>query len=241
MRRPAQKIIFAVSGVALLYVCVLLYPISSFFTRALSVSLVLCLWALLAFLSWRHRFLRVPVAAVTLTILTLFVSPGRNFETSILAESYESELLAYGGTTYLWGGENTLGIDCSGLVRRALVNAAFARGIVTLNPSLIRFGFSLWWHDRSASQIGEGYRDESFIIGDASSVNAIVETDLRLGDLAVTSSGVHVLAYIGNRTWVEADPNIGRVVEIRVPDAENPWFNTPVKIVRWRILDGPAV
>ena len=58
--------------------------------------------------------------------------------------------------------------------------------------------------------------------------------------MAVTSNGVHVLAYVGDSTWIEADPSalVGyKVVQIKAPTS-NAWFNTPVHIVRWRRLDG---
>ena len=48
----------------------------------------------------------------------------------------------------------------------------------------------------------------------------------------MTFNGVHVLAYIGNKTWIEADPNI----EVKTP-ARNAWFNMPVHVMRWRALE----
>lgn len=59
------------------------------------------------------------------------------------------------------------------------------------------------------------------------------------GDMAVTSSGVHVLAYLGERTWIEADPNElqgNRVIRVKTP-TRNAWFNMPVHIMRWRQFD----
>jgi peptidoglycan/LPS O-acetylase OafA/YrhL len=53
--------------------------------------------------------------------------------------------------------------------------------------------------------------------------------------LAVTANGVHVLAYVGNQTWVEADPGEWKVIQVKVP-ATNPWFLVPVRIVRWAQL-----
>ena len=53
---------------------------------------------------------------------------------------------------------------------------------------------------------------------------------------AVTASGVHVLAYLGNGKWIEADPTASTVIEVRVPERSNAWFNMPVKIVRWQVF-----
>jgi hypothetical protein len=56
------------------------------------------------------------------------------------------------------------------------------------------------------------------------------------GDLAVTRSGVHIMAYLGNKRWIEADPAAGSVITITAPSANNSWFHTPMNIVRWGIL-----
>ena len=52
----------------------------------------------------------------------------------------------------------------------------------------------------------------------------------------MTESGVHTLAYLGGQTWIEADPDAGRVLQAQVP-SKSPWFNEPVKIMRWAQLD----
>jgi hypothetical protein len=41
---------------------------------------------------------------------------------------------------------------------------------------------------------------------------------------------------MGNNTWIEADPDIHKVVEIALPST-NPWFHVPVVFVRWKWLD----
>jgi len=61
---------------------------------------------------------------------------------------------------------------------------------------------------------------------------------LKPGDLAVTADGIHIMAYLGNRIWIEADPNMHKVIEVAVPTS-NQWFNTPVVFVRWKWLKAP--
>ncbi|MFN2599036.1 MAG: NlpC/P60 family protein, partial [Pyrinomonadaceae bacterium] len=51
-----------------------------------------------------------------------------------MRRAYIASLESYEGTRYVWGGENSRGIDCSGLVRRGLINADFHEGVVTANP-----------------------------------------------------------------------------------------------------------
>lgn len=58
------------------------------------------------------------------------------------------------------------------------------------------------------------------------------------GDLAVTLSGIHVMAYLGDNTWIGADPGEGRVTQFTVPDKKNSYFATPMRIVRWTALEG---
>jgi NlpC/P60 family protein len=238
-RRPKLQLVAI--GVALTLLGVSLYPIASFYTRLLCVVLVVCLWLLLVTLSWSSRLWRRCLVCVAIVAGALLLAPGRGVRDPHLAERYVAELRRYRGTRYVWGGENRLGIDCSGLVRSALVNAAVRRGIVTVNPSLVRLGVSLWWHDRTARQLGEGYRGDTVPIAVVASANAAGASGLRIGDLAVTVSGIHVLAYVGNGTWVEADPDAHAVLEVQAPEGTNPWFNAPVSIVRWRALSGEAV
>ncbi len=42
---------------------------------------------------------------------------------------------------------------------------------------------------------------------------------------------------LGDKTWVEADPGVKRVIRVSVP-SRNLWFEPPVYIVRWSTLEG---
>lgn len=149
-----------------------------------------------------------------------------------LRRNYVGSLLKYEGTRYIWGGENWLGIDCSGLVRSGLIAANYRQGILHLNPSLVREGFSLWWHDCSARALGEEYRGRTRLLVSAASINVIDYATILPGDIAVTDDGIHTLAYLGDRVWIEADPDVKKVIKVQAP-AKNPWFDQPVKVMRW--------
>jgi hypothetical protein len=222
------------SGVALLAIAAI--PVSNFVTRALALFLVPVLWVLLAALAWPKRWLCLGLLAGGALCLGGVVGPGRAFSAGDLQNAVCRELLAYEGTPYVWGGENRFGIDCSGLVRCALVNAAIKRGVVTGNPALVRFGLSLWWHDCSARDLGQGHRGLTVPVGSFTSVNATNPSVLQPADLAVTATGVHVLAYVGADTWVEADPTAHRVLVAKVPEPGNWWFQVPVRVERWQVL-----
>ena len=106
-----------------------------------------------------------------------------------------------------------------------------------MNPRLTRFALSLWWHDASAEALGQEYRQQTKYLFATSSINELDQNKVMPGDIAVTASGVHVLACLGGGEWIEADPHFGKVVIIKLPAEKNPWFQEPVKILRWRELD----
>lgn len=60
---------------------------------------------------------------------------------------------------------------------------------------------------------------------------------LQPGDIAVTTTGIHMLAYLGGDDWIQADPNLGQVAILNGRADENSWFRSPVKMYRWRILE----
>jgi hypothetical protein len=120
------------------------------------------------------------------------------------------------------------------------ISANVSMGIKTLNPRLVRQALYLWWNDCSALALRDEYRGVTVRVNDAKRINWADEQALRPGDLAVTANGVHVLAYVGNQTWVEADPGEWKVLQVKVP-AKNPWFLVPVRMVRWaQLQDEPA-
>ena len=194
------------------------------------------LWGGLLIFNWQKRMIRAFLLACTGVIALFLILPGRTGDASKLRTSYVASLGNYEGTIYIWGGESRLGIDCSGLVRKGLIMADYHQGISTLNPALLRTGFSLWWHDCSAQALGEEYRHGTRQLFSAPSLNELDHSKILPGDIAVTRNGVHTLAYIGNQTWIEADPTVRRVIKVQVP-TKNAWFGEPVNILRWTQLE----
>jgi hypothetical protein len=105
-------------------------------------------------------------------------------------------------------------------------------GLKTLNPQPLRKALELWWYDCSARALRDEYRGFTSRLLTAQSINSIDSARLPPGSIAVTSDGIHILAYIGDARWIQADPGLGKVVEISVP-ADNKWFKVPVQLVRW--------
>ncbi len=235
----------------------------------LFLSASLCLFPILFLLFWYSPIVNIPIRAATVIfgILTVFgllfavrkkqwifttlsslcvivliflALPTRPPQHRVeLRTAYINAMRSYLNCPYMWGGEGRFGIDCSGLMRRGLEDALVRQGLVGFNPLLIRQGLSLWWHDTTAREMGRGYKGRTRLIATCPSLNEFDHSQLQPGDMAVTTSGVHVMAYLGNGQWIAADPSPGKVVTFTIPEKENSYFSTPMNLVRWRILEDP--
>lgn len=163
-------------------------------------------------LVWRWKVWRI-IILLGLVLFCAFVSwPGRNrTDSSRLRQRFVHRLQAYNGVRYIYGGENSRGIDCSGLVRAAMVRALLDDGLASANPDLVRAAFRLWWRDTNAIQLGKGGNGLTLPIGDATPMPMRAASNVRPGDLAVTTAGSHVLACLDDHRWIEADPDVSRV------------------------------
>lgn len=232
----AQRIgvvVWAVVFAALL--AALAYPISIGLIRLFIVTAVPVLWISAILLARRKKAVAAAIALAGLLVLGFAALPGRIPELGRLRQAYIDELRTYEGSRYIWGGENRIGIDCSGLVRRALINAHVRLAVCTLNSRALRTALDLWWYDCSAQALGDQYRGFTIAVFKASSANAADESALQPGDIGVTASGVHVLAYLGDREWIQAEPGLLEVVILRVP-SDNGWMNQPLNIMRWTMM-----
>ena len=147
--------------------------------------------------------------------------------------AYTNALRSYEGVRYIWGGESRLGIDCSGLIRCAMIDASLAEGWSRKDLGLLRAAAALWWYDASAKEIGAGYNGRTYVFQEATTLNTVDYAKLSPGDLAVTDSGMHILAYLGDQTWIDADPKGKFAVVTDKAPSKDVWFSTPVKLLRW--------
>lgn len=222
-------------AVLILFIAIWLFPVSTTATRSIGLALFSVIWIGLIALAWSHRFLRFSLIGFSMLCAIFLVLPTRRHpDTTSLRNAYVAGLRHYDGVTYYWGGESPKGIDCSGLIRRGLIDSFFLRGISTFDAGLVRHAFWLWWHDCTARDLGEGHSNTTHL-ADTPSINALDHSKILPGDLAVTSDGLHIMAYLGDNHWIEADPGIGQVVTISVP-THNAWFRVPMNIVRWNVL-----
>jgi hypothetical protein len=94
-----------------------------------------------------------------------------------------------------------------------------------------------WWFDASAKSLGNGYRSYTVGLEPRGRISEMDESGLEPGDLAVTTNGRHILAYLGDGYWIQADPSLGKVATLHGKRDENPWFQTPITTHRWSVLN----
>jgi hypothetical protein len=225
-------------GLTVLWILLLVYPVRTEYFRTAIPLGFLGILACFAIILWRHRVWRwIPVAFPAALVLFLLL-PGRPVDRAALRTAYVNQLQSYEGVRYVWGGENWLGVDCSGLVRAALVDAHFHEAIRTFNPALARQGLWFWWHDSSARGMSDGYQGRVTRVAAAIPLQDLPPDLLIPGDIAVTADGSHVLASLGAGRWIEADPYTLRVIELG-PNVESGWWRMKALPCRWLCLDVP--
>jgi len=223
------------SGLSILLVLAILDPVNHGYSRVFLATAIPVLWLGAALLLRRRRRAAVGVLVSGLLPGLWLCLPGRDPDRSLLRELYVHHLRGYEGTRYAWGGEGRFGMDCSGLVRRALVDAQADLGLRTFNPRPVRSALRLWWNDCRARDLRDGWAGATLQLFRAEALDGLNDQRLEPGDLAVTVNGAHVLAHLGDNAWIEADPDLQRVVVLRHADQSN-WLTAPVVVVRWTIL-----
>lgn len=221
--------------ITILAVLVWVYPIENRLTRlAEIVGLLLVVGGALG-IWWNTRVVRWTLISIITLFIAVISLPSRQVQPDKLSIAYANALKRFEGVRYIWGGESFLGIDCSGLMRKGFFWAEVVNGFKAFNGALIRDAISLWWHDCTANDLRNGYNGRTQAISLAPNLINADYSKLQQGDMAVVGNGVHVMAYLGNQTWIEADPDLHRVVTVTIP-TDNPWFNTPAVVVRWNQL-----
>ncbi|XOV72963.1 MAG: NlpC/P60 family protein [Verrucomicrobiota bacterium] len=211
------------------------YPIEYQLTRILFVFGLVATVGGGVILWWHQKWIRFCFIVPICLLLILLCLPGRKVSPEELEKDYTRSLRWFHGTRYVWGGENLVGIDCSGLVRKGLFWAQVRYGLRTFNGLPIREALELWWYDGSADALLHGYRDWTTRLFESKSINQTDHSLLQVGDVAITADGIHAFAYIGDETWIEADPDQHKVIVEKIPST-NSWFERPVVFVRWKWL-----
>lgn len=221
---------------------VLVVPLNPVHSTALKLAFLGCLlaaWAGLTLLVWKYKPLRACSLILPLLLAIPFLLPGTRIDPDALRKDYVRRMAAFEGTCYFWGGENSRGIDCSGLPRRAFRDALLAYGLRYMNGHAFRGYLEQWWYDASAKALAKGYRGYTTPLGITGTIRGMPYDYLLPGDLAITANGIHVLAYAGDGKWIQADPGIGAVATQDGRTSENGWFDSKVTTHRWNLLANP--
>ena len=220
----------------LLLITVFLVPVTNSKMKLFQVALLTV--SLIGWLLYLRPKGRLFLVLAIVLVATPFLLPARNSASrQTLPEANTRALLHYKDVTYWWGGENRMGIDCSGLIRRGAIDSLLREGLCHFDGELLRAAPDLWWHDTSADALGEGYRGYTLPVTQAKNLNELDHSLVRPGDMAVTGSGSHILAYLGNKQWIQADPTANQVIVETAP-SKNGWFTRSVNVVRWRWMSG---
>lgn len=215
--------------IVVLLIIMNLFPVSYSITRLTSLIIWPIVILLTPWLLWKKK-IAITVNLSCIALATLAISFPRTMKMEELQTTYLQELRSFEGCFYVWGGENFIGIDCSGLARKALINSLLKEG-------QFKEALDLWYYDSSAKALRDNYRKLTVNVSSEKSINEINYSSLRAGDLAITSNGVHVLIYLGEQEWIEADPGELEVLIVKAPQENFEWFNSPVEIRRWSLLE----
>ncbi len=210
-----------------------LYPIRNTFIKLGILLFVVIIWICLFCLTYLNRKIRYFFLGFTAAILLFCCMPSHQINENKFRQQYVRSLSFYESKPYMWGAENFLAVDCSGLIRQGYIDAGVIYGLKTFNGALVREAVLLWWYDASAKAMRDEYRNRTKQITKAPSINQLDHSKILPGDFAVTQNGAHCLAYLGDGRWIQADPTPNQVTISVAPTESSNWFKQPVYIMRW--------
>lgn len=217
-------------------VVVSIHPVASLRSRVTLIVCVLTLLVLAAHRLRRRPRLRFLVPGLTAIAAVATLAPIRaSMDAGEEGRAAAKAALAYEGVGYVWGGESARGIDCSGLVRRAYIDAALHTAFTRGSPAHLRRAMHWWWSDTTAREFETAPPVSGERIGVLPNLRGNMPDTLRPGDLAIVTSGAHVLLYLGEHRWIQADPSAHRVNISDSRSDRNTWLDGSAVLLRPRL------
>jgi hypothetical protein len=218
------------------FIVLCIFPVRDTFIRISIIILAVMIWLSVLCLIWAKKKGRWIYLGLTAGFFLFLCMPSRSIQRDKFRDCYVHCLKRYESVEYLWGAESWMAIDCSGLIRQGYIDALWIYGLKTFNGAMVREGLLIWGYDSSAKALRDGYRSKTKPILEVRSLNSFDSNQIKPGDFAVIRSGVHCLAYLGDDTWIQADPAVKKVVINHVP-ADSAWFEAPACIMRWSVIE----
>ena len=198
---------------------------------------LLAVWSAVLGYRWRRKVVRWILLALPLLAAIPFFLPEKPIDPVKLRDLHVAALERMEGTRYVWGGESRRGIDCSGLPRRALRDALWKTGWENANGAALREWARQWWFDTSAKALRQNYRGFTRPLGLSGKLRELDFEKLSPGDLAVTADGRHVMVYLHDGKWIQADPMASKVIVGHAVRDRISWFDSQVTLQRWMLLE----
>ena len=196
----------------------------------LAVLFIVVFASLLSLMS--HGRQRVLVVCCALLPLAPLMNQGA-VDADEITRMYLANLRSSRGIEYVWGGEGMMGLDCSGLPRRSMINALMKYAYLRFNGNALVSALDLWVNDASARELMHGYGGRVTVDNYRYKINS-GRSDIHAGDMAVTYGGVHVMVYLDKQTIIQAEPERSKVVIDSIP-SNNAWYEVDVCRIRWNI------
>ncbi len=214
---------------------VILQPLHNTYLCLATILLIVCLIALVIIIFYKMKWFII-TASCLLVLLTGIMINHSTIDKKLLSTLYVEQLHSFHQSPYVWGGESGLGVDCSGLPRKSMINALLLYALYRLNGGALFKAIDYWWHDASAYEMSLSYKERMVVFDDIFTVNKSSHVAVQPGDLAVTKNGTHVMVYLNAQQVIQAEPGAGQVIIDEIP-SRNAWLNQSVKLVRWSVLN----